>query len=71
MYPLSKYLSKIFYSVSKSYNLNIVNLRLMFMGEINPMKKTTPLLGYLIKNILLNKSFKLYAKNFKRDYIYR
>ncbi len=74
MYPLSKYLSeKYFYSVSKSYNLNVVNLRLANVYGRNQSyeRKQPPLLGYLIKNILLNKSSTLYAKgDFKRDYVF-
>ena len=74
MYPLSKYLSeKYFESITKSYDLNVVCLRLANVYGRNQSynRKQPPLHGYLIKNILFNKKSTLYARgNFKRDYIF-
>ncbi len=74
MYPLSKYLAeKYFESVCKSYNLNVVSLRLanVFGRKQDYFRKQMPFLGYLIKNSLLKKKLTLYAKgDFKRDYLF-
>lgn len=74
MYPLSKYLAeKYFESVTKSYEINVVSLRLANIYGRNQdyFRKQTPFLGYLIKNALLKKKLILYAKgNFKRDYLF-
>ena len=74
MYPLSKYLAeKYFESVCKSYELNVVSLRLanIFGRKQDYFRKQIPFLGYLIKNSLLKKDLTLYAKGeFKRDYLF-
>ena len=74
MYPLSKYLAeKYFESVCKSYELNVVSLRLanIFGRNQDYFRKQMPFLGYLIKNSLLKKKLVLYAKgDFKRDYLF-
>ena len=74
MYPTSKYLAeKYFDSVVKSYDLKIISLRLanIFGKRQDYFRKQMPFLGYLIKNSLLNKELKLFAKgNYKRDYLH-
>ena len=74
MYPLSKYLAeKYFNSVTESYDLNVVSLRLanIFGRNQDYYRKQLPFLGYLIKNTLLNKKLTLFAKgNYKRDYLF-
>jgi nucleoside-diphosphate-sugar epimerase len=74
MYPLSKYLAeKYFESVCKSYDLNVVSLRLanIFGRKQDYFRKQIPFLGYLIKNSLLKKNLTLFAKgDFKRDYLF-
>ena len=74
MYPLSKYLAeKYFESICKSYELNVVSLRLanIYGGKQDYFRKQMPFLGYLIKNSLLKKNLTLYAKgDFKRDYLF-
>lgn len=74
MYPLTKYLAeKYFNSVTESYDLNVVSLRLanIFGRNQNYNRKQTPFLGYLIKNTLLNKKLTLFARgNYKRDYLF-
>jgi len=74
MYPLTKYLAeKYFNSVTESYDINVVSLRLanIFGRNQNYNRKQTPFLGYLIKNTLLNKKLTLFARgNYKRDYLF-
>ncbi len=74
MYPLSKYLAEQYFeSVSKSYKLNIVSLRLanIYGRNHDYFRKQPPFLGYLIKNSLLNKKPTLFARgNYKRDYLF-
>ena len=74
MYPLSKYLAeKYFNSVTESYEMNVVSLRLANIYGRNQdfFRKQPPFLGYLIKNSLLNKKLILFAKgNYKRDYLF-
>ena len=74
MYPLSKYLAeKYFRSITESYNLNVVSLRLANIYGRNQdyNRKQPPFLGYLIKNTLLNNKLTLFAKgNYKRDYLF-
>lgn len=74
MYPLSKYLAeKYFKSITESYDINIVALRLANIYGRNQdyHRKQPPFLGYLIKNALLNNKLTLYAKgNYKRDYLF-
>ena len=55
MYPLSKYLAeKYFRSITESYNLNVVSLRLANIYGRNQdyNRKQPPFIGYLIKNVL-------------------
>ncbi len=74
MYSTSKFLAeKYFDSITKSYKMNIVSLRLANIYGRNQdyFRKQMPFLGYLIKNTLTNKKMTLYAKgNFKRDYLF-
>ena len=74
MYATTKYLAeKYFDSVVKSYNINVISLRLANIYGRNQdyFRKQTPFLGYLIKNTLNNKKLTLFAKgNYKRDYLF-
>lgn len=74
MYANSKYLAEqYFYAVAKSYNLNVIILRLanVYGKKQDYFRKQPPLIGYLIKCILRNKICNLYAKGSHiRDYIY-
>ena len=74
MYSTTKYLAeKYFDSVSKSYKINIVSLRLANIYGRNQdyFRKQMPFLGYLIKNTLAGKKMTLYAKgDYKRDYLF-
>ncbi len=74
MYPLSKYLAENYFkSVAETYDVNIVALRLSNIYGRNQdyHRKQPPFLGYLIKNILLDKKLILYAKgDYKRDYLF-
>ena len=61
MYPLSKYLAENYFkSVAETYDVNIVALRLSNIYGRNQdyHRKQPPFLGYLIKNILLDKKLK-------------
>ena len=74
MYSTSKFLAeKYFDSVARSYNINIVSLRLanIYGRKQDYFRKQMPFLGYLIKNTLGNKKMTLYARgDYKRDYLF-
>lgn len=74
MYSSSKYLAEQYFeSAAKSYNMKIVVLRLANVYGKNQdyFRKQPPLIGYLIKSILMKKKCNLFAKgNYPRDYIY-
>ena len=74
MYPLSKFIAEqFFYSISKSYPVNIVSLRLANVYGRNQdyFRKQLPFLGYLVKGYLTKKKLVFFAKgNYKRDYIF-
>jgi UDP-glucose 4-epimerase len=74
MYPLSKFIAEqFFYSISKSYPVNIISLRLANIYGRNQdyFRKQPPFLGYLIKSYLTKKKLVFFAKgNHKRDYLF-
>ena len=74
MYPISKYLSEVYLKAqAEVYGLDVISLRLfnLYGPRQDYFRKQTPLLGYLIKNILQKKPVTLFASpKAKRDYIY-
>ena len=74
MYPLSKFIAeKFFYSISKSYPVNVISLRLANVYGRNQdyFRKQLPFLGYLIKGYLDKKKLVFFSKgNYKRDYLF-
>jgi len=74
MYSSSKYLAENYFaSVARSYNMNIVVLRLanVYGKKQDYFRKQPPLIGYLIKSILTNKKCYLFARGtYHRDYLY-
>jgi UDP-glucose 4-epimerase len=74
MYPISKYLSEVYLKAqAEVYGLDIIALRLfnLYGPRQDYFRKQTPLLGYLIKNIIQKKPVMLFASpKAKRDYVY-
>lgn len=74
IYPVTKFLAENFFeSISKSYPINIVSLRLSNIYGRNQdyFRKQLPFLGYLIKGYLLKKKLTFFSKgNHRRDYLF-
>lgn len=74
MYPVSKYLSEIYFeSQAHLFDIDITSIRLfnLYGPKQDYFRKQPPLLGYLIKNLLTEKEITIFAsKEAKRDYIF-
>ena len=74
MYPVSKYLSEEYLkSQYQNFDLDITSIRLfnLYGPKQDYFRKQPPLLGYLIKNILIDKEVTLFASpEARRDYVY-
>lgn len=74
IYPTSKLLAeKLWQAISRSYGIKVVSIRLfnLYGPQQDYFRKQPPLLGYLLRNIIQDKSITLFAsEEAKRDYIY-
>jgi len=74
IYPLTKYLSELFFnSICNTYEINVTAIRLfnLYGPHQDYFRKQPPLIGYLLKNLILNDISILHSSGSqKRDYIY-
>lgn len=74
VYPATKYMAEIYFeSMCRSYGLNITALRLfnLYGPHQDYFRKQPPLIGYLLKSLILNQQATLFSTGAQqRDYIY-
>ena len=74
IYPATKYMAEIYYeSMCRAYGINVTALRLfnLYGPHQDYFRKQPPLIGYLLKCLLLKQQAILFSSgNQRRDYIY-